>query len=141
MKEDFHLEYPSFKTQLQNFIDSTHFNTKLKEYEQMLSSIGSIEIKDMKVYLQDSIEFVQARNESLELIQEIVHINQELNTIFGMDEERLAKFCSHDIHNLHKIIESKLNNSAISLQRFDDVSKKGRDILEGLDDSLLSQGV
>ena len=141
MKEDFHLEYPSFKTQLQNFIDSTHFNSKLKEYKQILSSINSIEVKDMKPFIQDSAEFIQVRNDSLELIQKIVHTNDELDNIFKMHEESLGVFCNFDMASLHKTIEEKLQSLATVVQKFDDVSQKGRDILEDLDDSNLSQGV
>jgi len=99
----------------------------------MLSSISSIELKEMKLYVQDSIEFINARNESLRLIKDIVTVNQELDKIFKMDEDSLGELCGFNLQDLHKMIEDRLKTSAIYVQKFDDVSQKGREVLKNLD--------
>ena len=141
MKEQFAQEYPQFKAKIHNFIVSSYFNSKTKEYEEMFNQMVSVSPEDMKESIQKSPEFLQARNQSLSLMEKIVTLHKGLDFIFKMEENALAEFCQYDLKRVDQRVAQDLKEAATLLQQFDLVSEKGRKVIEMLEDPFLSQGM
>ena len=141
MHEDFSKDFAQFKVKIDNFVVSTHFNSKLTQYENMLHEITAISLDDMKEDIKNSQDFIQTLEQSRDLMAKIVSLNKELDTIFKMDEKDLGEFSDHNLSMVEISIGKSLNEAADLLYQFDIVSAKGRKIIEVLEDPFIHQGM
>ncbi len=140
MQTTFSEEFSEFKAKVHSFVASTHFNAQLDEYKSILNKIVSVDPAEMKEQIQNSSEFIEARNQSLALMEKIVSLYKELDTIFQMDEESLGSFCQFDLRIVDERVARDLKEASGLLQEFENVSLRGKKILESLEDPFLSQG-
>ena len=140
MSSEFSLAFPLFKEKLQEFRTSSSFDSKTKEYENMLEQIRSALPQQRELYLQKSPELLQTVEKSLEAIQKIVSLHNELDQIFNMDEEELGSFCDYDLKKVEHVISKGLQEVANLLYEFEKISRQGRKMIEVLEDPFLSQG-
>lgn len=141
MQEDPLNDFSGFKTKLDSFIVSTHFHSKRKEYEEMLQQIASISLEDMKEEIRESADFKLALTQSHTLMERIVSVYQELNTIFTMDEEALKEFSGGDLSMIEKNVSTYLAEAANLVHQFDLASAKARKIIEVIEDPFIYQGM
>lgn len=141
MQDDFAQEYPEFRLRLDDFILSTFFHSKRKEYQDLAEQMSSVSDEQMKVFTQDIPEFMGIYEQSLSLIHEIVSLHQGLDEIFSMDEETLGSFCQYDLREVDKRVSKDLQEIAVLLKQFEMVSEKGKKTLEHLNDPFLTEGI
>lgn len=141
MQDDFAQEYPEFRLRLDDFILSTFFHSKRKEYQDLAEQMSSVSDEQMKVFTQDIPEFMGIYEQSLSLIHEIVSLHQGLDEIFSMDEETLGSFCQYDLREVDKRVSKDLQEIALLLKQFEMVSEKGKKTLEHLNDPFLTEGI
>ncbi len=141
MQDDFAQEYPEFRLRLDDFILSTFFHSKLKEYQDLAEQMSSVSDEQMKVFTQDIPEFMGIYEQSLSLIHEIVSLHQGLDDIFSMDEKTLGSFCQYDLREVDKRVSKDLQEIALLLKQFEKVSEKGKKTLEHLNDPFLTEGI
>ncbi len=141
MQDDFAQEYPEFRLRLDDFILSTFFHSKRKEYQDLAEQMSSVSDEQMKVFTQDIPEFMGIYEQSLSLIHEIVSLHQGLDEIFSMDEETLGSFCQYDLREVDKRVSKDLQEIALLLKQFEKVSEKGKKTLEHLNDPFLTEGI
>lgn len=141
MKEDFSKNFAEFKTKTNDFQVSTHFNSRLGQYEDMFNKIASICLTDLKESIQKSPEFLHARQQSLDLMENIISLYKGLETIFNMDEDTLGEFCQYDLNIIDQTVAKDLNEAASLLRQFDIASEKARKVIELIEDPFLSQGM
>jgi len=106
----------------------------------MLEQIRSSLPQQKERYLHVSPEFLQTTEKSLQAMERIVSLHNELDQIFNMDEEELGMFCDHDLKKVEHVIGKGLQEVATMLYQFEKVSQQGRKIIEVLEDPFLSQG-
>ena len=140
MNKDFSLAFPLFKEKLQEFIVSSSFESKTQEYRKMLEQIRSALPQQRELYLDKSPDFLQSVDKSLQIMERIVSLHDELDQIFNMSEKELSTFCDHDLKNIEHVIAKGLQEVASLLYQFEKVSQQGRKIIEVLEDPFLSQG-
>ncbi len=141
LEESFHTDFPHFKAKIEAFVDSTNFYANKDIYEDISVKIASISPDDLKESIRTSVEFVRAREQSLDLIQKAVKLYQGLDEIFTMDEESLGVICEYDLTSLERRVEKELKEAADLLRQFEIASEKSRKIIESLEDPFLSQGL
>lgn len=141
MNENFSKNFAEFKTKINDFLISTHFNSRLVQYEDMYNKTASVSTTDMKESIQNSPEFLHARQQSLDLMENIISLYKGLETIFNMDEETLGKFCQYDLNIIDQTVAKDLNEAASLLRQFDIASEKARKVIELIEDPFLSQGM
>jgi len=140
VNKDFSLAFPLFKEKLQEFIVSSSFESKTQEYRKMLEQIRSALPQQRELYLDKSPDFLQSVDKSLQIMERIVSLHDELDQIFNMSEKELSTFCDHDLKNIEHVIAKGLQEVASLLYQFEKVSQQGRKIIEVLEDPFLSQG-
>jgi hypothetical protein len=140
VSSEFSLAFPLFKEKLQEFTTSSSFESKTKEYKRMLEQIRSTLPQQRKLYLHKSPEFLQTVEKSLQAMERIVSLHDELDQIFTMDEEELGVFCGYDLKKVENVISKGLQEVANLLYEFETVSRQGIKIIEVLEDPFLSQG-
>ncbi len=141
MQDDFAQEYPEFRLRLDDFILSTFFHSKRKEYQDLAEQMSSVSDEQMKVFTQDIPEFMGIYEQSLSLIHEIVSLHQGLDEIFSMDKKTLGGFCQYDLREVDKRVSKDLQEIALLLKQFEMVSEKGKKTLEHLNDPFLTEGI
>lgn len=141
MNEDFSKDFAQFKIKMDSFIVSTHFNSKLSQYENMLHEITAISVDDMKEHIKNSADFLHALEQSRDLMDTIVFIHKKLDTIFKMDEKSLGEFSDYDLSMVEKSVGEHLSKVADLVHQFDIASAKGRKIIEVLEDPFIYQGM
>ena len=141
MKENFTKDFIQFKTKLDSFLISTNFNSKCKEYENMLDEINSIPLDAMKDEIKNSLDFQRVLEQSHSLMQKIVLLYKELDNIFKMDEKSLGELTDYNIETVEEIVTKHLREAASLIHQFDAVSAKSRKIIEALEDPFIYQGM
>ena len=141
MKETFKQDFAQFSANLNEFITSSHFTAKKKEYEEMLRQVTSIAPETLKISIQESKEFRQAFEQSLTSIQALVSLYKGLDIIFKMDETALGKWCDYDLGLVNKRVSTDLEEAGNLLFQFDKASAKARKAIELLEDPFVSQGM
>ena len=106
----------------------------------MLEQIRSALPQQRELYLDKSPDFLQSVDKSLQIMERIVSLHDELDQIFNMSEKELSTFCDHDLKNIEHVIAKGLQEVASLLYQFEKVSQQGRKIIEVLEDPFLSQG-
>jgi len=140
VNKDFSLAFPLFKEKLQEFIVSSSFESKTQEYRKMLEQIRSALPQQRELYLDKSPDFLQSVDKSLQIMERIVSLHDELDQIFNMSEKELSTFCDYDLKNVELVVSKGLQEVAGLLYQFETVSQQGRKIIEVLEDPFLSQG-
>lgn len=140
MSSEFPLAFPLFKEKLQAFIISSSFETKTQEYKTLLEKINSAMPQQREHYLERSPDYLQTVEKSLDAMQRIVSLHDELDQIFNMNEEELGIFCDYDLTKAEHVIGKGLQEVAYLLYEFEKVSRQGRKIIEVLEDPFSSQG-
>lgn len=141
MNEDFSKDFAQFKIKMDNFILSTHFNSNLTQYENMLHEIKAISIDDMKEHIRSSEDFLHALEQSRDLMNTIVSIYKKLDAIFKMNEKSLGEFSDYDLGMVEKSVGENLSKAADLVHQFDIASAKARKIIEVLEDPFIYQGM
>lgn len=141
MKEDFTQEFTEFKSRLNEFIQSTFFHTKFKEYQDLEKQMCSISDEQMNEFTQDIPAFTGIYEQSLGLLQDIISLHQGLNKIFSMDEKTLGDLFDYDLREVDKRVSKDLQEIASLLKQFEMVSEKGKKTLEHLNDPFLTEGI
>lgn len=118
---------------------STNFYLKLKEYEDILSTIYTLKTTIIDNKDKSPIELLNTIDESYILMKEIVELHRGLETIFKMNEEALGIFCDYDFKGIDKRVTQDLKSSANLVHKFDNVSQKSREIFESLNHTFTSQ--
>lgn len=140
-KEKFAIDFPNFKNKIQNFIATNDFTSKTQNYNDIFSQMASVSPADMKEYINKAPEFLKARNTSLELMERIVSLHTGLEKLFTLNEEDLAQECHYDLSSLDNRIAKDLKTAANLLNQFNEISEKGREIINKCDDPFLSQAI
>ena len=141
MQEKFRQEYPEFKLRLNDFILSTFFHTKFKEYQNLSEQMTSVSDEQIGTFTQDIPEFIGIYEQSLSLLNKIISLHQGLDDIFSMQEKELGSFCTYDLREVDKRVSKDLNKIASLLKQFEVVSEKGKKTLEHLNDPFLTEGI
>lgn len=141
MQEKFRQEYPEFKLKINDFILSTFFHTKFKEYQDLAEQMSSVSGKQMSAFTQDIPEFIGIYEQSLSLLHKIISLHQGLDEIFSMDEKALGSFCTFDLRKVDKRVSKDLTEIASLLKQFEILSEKGKKTLEHLNDPFLTEGI
>ena len=140
MSSEFSLAFTLFKEKLQEFTASSSFESKTQEYKRMLEQIRSALPQQRELYVEKSPELLQTVEKSLQAMERIVSLHDELDQIFNMDEEELGTFCDHDIKKVEHVIAKGLQEVANLLYEFEIVSRQGIKIIEVLENPFLSEG-
>ena len=140
MSSEFSLAFTLFKEKLQEFTASSSFESKTQEYVSMLEQIRSALPQQRELYVEKSPELLQTVEKSLQAMERIVSLHDELDQIFNMDEEELGTFCDHDIKKVEHVIAKGLQEVANLLYEFEIVSRQGIKIIEVLENPFLSEG-
>jgi len=140
VSSEFSLAFTLFKEKLQEFTASSSFESKTQEYVSMLEQIRSALPQQRELYVEKSPELLQTVEKSLQAMERIVSLHDELDQIFNMDEEELGTFCDHDIKKVEHVIAKGLQEVANLLYEFEIVSRQGIKIIEVLENPFLSEG-
>ena len=141
MKEKFAQEYPKFQVKIANFLMTHNFDARCEEYENLFSQISSVAPDDMKIYVEKSPAFLEARNKSLAYMERIVELHRELKTIFSLSEDALGEMYNYDLKELDALIAQKLQESAYFLKQYEDSSEAGRKAIEVVNNPFLAQAL
>jgi Na+/phosphate symporter len=141
MKEKFSNEYPKFQAKIANFVLSQNFAARCEEYDELFNQMSSIAPDDMRVYAQKSPAFLDARNKSLSIMEQIVSIHRDLKNLFELNEDALGIAYNYDLEAVDKHIAEKLKQSAYLLHQYALVSEAGRKAIEIADNPFLAQAL
>jgi len=141
MKEKYSNEYPKFQAKIANFVLSQNFTARLEEYEELFNQMSSISPDDMRMYAQKSPAFLDARNKSLSLMEQILTLHRELKTLFELNEHELGLRYNYSLETIDKEIADKLKRSAYLLHQYTTVSEAGRKAIEIADNPFLAQAL
>ncbi|MDD2904830.1 MAG: hypothetical protein WBK95_07285 [Sulfurimonas sp.] len=141
MKEKFSNEYPKFQAKIANFVLSQNFTARCEEYDELFNQMSSIAPDDMRVYAQKSPAFLDARNKSLSIMEQIVSIHRDLKNLFELNEDALGIAYNYDLEAVDKHIAEKLKQSAYLLHQYALVSEAGRKAIEIADNPFLAQAL
>ncbi|DAB29289.1 MAG TPA: hypothetical protein CFH84_10340 [Sulfurimonas sp. UBA12504] len=141
MKEKFSNEYPKFQAKIANFVLSQNFTARCKEYDVLFNQMSSIAPDDMRVYAQKSPAFLDARNKSLSIMEQIVSIHRDLKNLFELNKDALGLAYNYDLEAVDKHIAEKLKQSAYLLHQYALVSEAGRKAIEIADNPFLAQAL
>ncbi len=141
MQEEFSSDFPRFKAKIQNFIASQHFNERLKHYNKLFDEMSSVAPDDMRKYVEKAPKFLEARNKSLQIMERIVSIHNELDILFKMDKEILGKTYEYDLAKVDKKIAENLKEAAYMIDQFQVYSEIGRKAIEQADSPFFSQAL
>jgi hypothetical protein len=141
MKEQFLEDFPKFQVKIHNFVRDTNFAAKTQEYTELFDQMASVSPDDMKAYIQKSPTFLNARNKSLALMEQIVSLHRGLEELFRMDAETLGKKYDYDLAKVDRRIAQELKEAARLLHQFDLVSEEGRRAIEQVDSPFFSQAL
>jgi hypothetical protein len=141
MKEKFSNEYPKFQAKIANFVLSQNFTARCEEYDELFNQMSSIAPDDMRIYAQKSPAFLDARNKSLSIMEQIVSIHRDLKSLFELNEEAIGLAYNYDLPAVDKDIAEKLKHSAHLLHQYAIVSEAGRKAIEIADNPFLAQAL
>jgi ElaB/YqjD/DUF883 family membrane-anchored ribosome-binding protein len=141
IKRQFLEDFPKFQVKIHNFVRDTNFAAKTEEYTELFNQMASVSPDDMKEYIQKSPAFLNARNKSLALMEQIVALHKRLEELFSMDAETLGEKYDHDLTKVDRQIAQELKEAARLLQQFDRVSEEGRKAIEQVDSPFFSQAL
>jgi len=130
MKTQFTEEYPKYKAKIDKFIEQTSFHQRLEQYTKHLEQMTSIDHDTIKEISEKEPSFLNARNESIRLMEEIIETQKSLKEIFELDEEAIGEFCEYDVKRVNKEIADKIKHATQLLYDFEIVSQLGQKILE-----------
>ena len=141
MKEKFAAEYPKFQVKIANFLMTHNFDARCEEYEDLFKQMSSVAPDDMKVYIEKSPAFLEARNKSLAYMERVVELHRELKTLFMLDEENLGEKFHYDLKEVDSLIAKKLQESAYCLKQYELASEAGRKAIEVVNNPFLAQAL
>lgn len=141
MKEQFLEDFPKFQIKIHNFVRDTNFAAKTEEYTELFNQMASVSPDDMKTYIQKSPAFLDARNRSLALMENIVSLHKGLEELFRMDAETLGKKYDYDLAKVDRQIGKELKEAANLLHQFDLIAEEGRKAIEQVDSPFFSQAL
>lgn len=141
MKEKFTQEYPKFQVKIANFLMTHNFDARCEEYENLFNQMASIAPDDMKMYVEKSPAFLDARNKSLAYMERIVELHRELQAIFSLQEEALGERYNYDLKEVDTLIAKKLQESAYFLGQYELASEAGRKAIEVVNNPFLAQAL
>ena len=141
MKNKFSSEYPKFQAKIANFVLSNNFTARCEEYEHLFNQMSSISPDDMRTYAQKSPQFLDARNKSLSLMEQILTIHRELQKLFELSEDTLGLEYNYDLSSVDAVIAQKLKLSAYLLHQYEQASEAGRRAIEIADNPFLAQAL
>jgi hypothetical protein len=141
MKEKFSNDYPKFQAKIANFVLSQNFTARVEEYEELFNQMSSISPDDMRTYAQKSPAFLEARNKSLSLMEQILSLHRELKTLFELNESELGLKYNYSLDSIDKEIADKLKHSAYLLHQYEKASEAGRKAIEIVDNPFLAQAL
>jgi len=139
MDAQFSDDFEKFQVKIHKFVLDTNFASKASEYKEAFNKMASVAPDDMKLYIQKSPDFLQARNESLSLMEKIVELHMKLEEIFKMDETTLYLKCKGNLASIDKEIALHVKESANLIHRFEKVSEIGRKAIEKVDNPFFAQ--
>jgi len=102
LKETFYQEFPSFKEKINTFIVSSHFHSRLQEYEETIESMSSPNSADTNEDNELHTELLDTIHTASGLMQEIVSLYQGIDTVFKMDRQTLGLWCDYDFAQIDK---------------------------------------
>ena len=135
MKAEFTEEYPKYKAKIEKFIKQTSFHERLEQYTKHLEQMTSIDLDAMKNISEKEPAFINARNESIRLMEEIIDTQHALKEVFELNQESLGEHCEYDLKLMNRDIADKIKHSTQLLYDFEIVSKLGQKILEKAHDN------
>jgi hypothetical protein len=141
MHEEFLKDFPKFQAKIKAFIQNTKFEARLEEYHSHFEQMMSISPDDMREYAEKSPKFLNARNRSLALMEQILEIHRDLEAIFAMDAETLGTTFDYDLKAVDLKIANDVKASAALLHQFEIESEKGRKAIEEANSPFLSQAL
>ncbi|MDY0121866.1 MAG: hypothetical protein RBR54_07965 [Sulfurimonas sp.] len=141
MKEKFAQEYPKFQVKIANFLMTQNFDARCEEYENLFNQMSSIAPDDMKVYVEKSPAFLEARNKSLAYMERIVELHRELKALFSLSQEALGEKYDYDLKEVDTLIAKKLQESAYFLKQYELSSEAGRKAIEVVNNPFLAQAL
>ncbi|RLA68679.1 MAG: hypothetical protein DRG24_09855 [Epsilonproteobacteria bacterium] len=141
MNEQFAQDFPKFKAKIQGFIASQHFNERLEHYNKLFDEMASVAPDDMREYVEKAPKFLEARNKSLQIMERIVAIHQELDILFKMDEAILGKTYDYDLAKVDQRVADNLQEAAYMIDQFEVYSEMGRKAIEQADSPFFSQAL
>ncbi len=139
MSQEFSKDFEKFQVKIHKFVLETNFASKASEYKESFNKMASVAPDDMKHYIQQSPDFLQARNESLSLMEKIVELHMQLEDIFKMDESALYIKSKGDLASIDKEIALHVKESARLIHQFEKVSEIGRKAIEKVDNPFFAQ--
>ena len=125
-EEKFRADFPKFAAKVQNFVLTTGFKQNCEQYENLFNQMSSIAPDEMKEYIEKSPEFLQARNESLAIMERIVAIHKRLENIFSMNADVLSEIHGFDLAKIDANMGKDIQESARLLHEFEVISERGR---------------
>jgi hypothetical protein len=126
MQAQFMQDFPKFSAKIQNFVLTTGFKKNAEQYEELFNQMSSIAPNDMKAYIEKSPAFLQARNESLAIMEKVVAIHKRLEDMFAMSAEVLGEIHGYDLAKIDTNIGKDIQESAKLIHQFKIVSERGR---------------
>ncbi|MEA3373913.1 MAG: hypothetical protein U9Q62_09505 [Campylobacterota bacterium] len=139
MKEKFSEDFPKFKAKIHNFVVSQNFAAKVEYYDKLLHEMASVAPDDMKAYVERSPSFLPLRNKSLQIMEMIVDLHNDLDALFKMDEAALGAKFDHDLAKIDQKVAANLKEAANLIHQFEQVSEQGRKAIEQVDSPFFSQ--
>ena len=139
MQEQFSNDFPKFKAKIQNFIAAQHFDTRLQHYNKLFDEMSSVAPDDMREYVEKAPKFLEARNKSLQIMERIVAIHTELDTLFKLDEKALGNAYDFNLKKVDQKIADSLKEAAYMIDQFEVYSEMGRKAIEQADSPFFSQ--
>lgn len=136
---NFDKEYIQFKAKISNFIVSTGFISNKEQYTNVFNQMASIAPDDMKEVIQKEPEFIIIRNKTLQIMENIVVLHNELDDIFKLEKEDLQKKYHDNLKTLDMEIAKKIKEVANLVYVYDVLSEKGRALVEKTSSPFFSQ--
>ena len=136
---NFDKEYIQFKAKISNFIVSTGFVSNKEQYTNVFNQMASIAPDDMKEVIQKEPEFIIIRNKTLQIMENIVVLHNELDDIFKLEKEDLQKKYHDNLKTLDMEIAKKIKEVANLVHAYDVLSEKGRALVEKTSSPFFSQ--
>ena len=141
MNKQFSEDFPKFKAKIHNFVVAQNFAGKVEYYDKLFNEMASVSPDDMKEYVQNSPSFLPIRNKSLQIMERITDLHNDLDALFKMQEDELGKAYEYDLNKVDRKIAADLKEAANLIHQFETVSEQGRQAMEKVDSPFFSQAL
>lgn len=87
----FDIEYKDFKTKCENFLEQMQFKAQYEEDLKIKQDIDSIQGEDLTALEQTNPKFIEIHNASVETINKIISLREELLKFFEMPKDHVER--------------------------------------------------